>query len=154
VKRYVLGFAIDLNNRVALIKKQRPDWQRHRWNGIGGSIEMKTVAGGGMRSEVPIEAMQREFAEETGVMIPGYLWREVGVMFRSGSWHVTIFTVKYESVANVRTQTDEEVRRFFVNGVIGRKLDTIENVPTILQACIALPGEPDQRLPYLTLDYT
>lgn len=55
---YVAGFAFsETEDRVALILKTRPDWQRGRLNGIGGHIEV---------GETPLAAMQREFEEETG----------------------------------------------------------------------------------------
>jgi 8-oxo-dGTP diphosphatase len=54
--RYVAGFAFDQGS-VLLIEKKRPEWQAGKLNGVGGKIE---------NGEVPIEAMMREFAEETG----------------------------------------------------------------------------------------
>jgi 8-oxo-dGTP diphosphatase len=58
-KSYVLGFYFNLENtQVALIQKNRPDWQRGRLNGIGGHIEM---------GEGPDDAMNRESKEEAGI---------------------------------------------------------------------------------------
>ena len=55
---YVAGFLIDREARqIALIRKNRPEWQAGQLNGIGGHIEP---------GEVPREAMRREFMEETG----------------------------------------------------------------------------------------
>ena len=57
MKRYVVGFAFDeRETQVALILKARPDWQKGRLNGIGGHIE---------EDESPLEAMEREWMEET-----------------------------------------------------------------------------------------
>ena len=57
-KRYVLGLVFnDTATRILLIEKLRPDWQKDRWNGIGGKIE---------EGETPSEAMLRESREETG----------------------------------------------------------------------------------------
>lgn len=56
MKRYVLGFCIDANLDVLLIRKDRPEWQRGRLNGLGGHVE---------EGEAPSQAMQREFREET-----------------------------------------------------------------------------------------
>jgi 8-oxo-dGTP diphosphatase len=57
MKRYVVGFAFDrFENSVALILKARPDWQKGRFNGIGGHIE---------EGEMSDQAMSREWAEET-----------------------------------------------------------------------------------------
>ena len=54
---YVVGFALDVHRRVALIRKNRPEWQAGLLNGIGGHVEP---------GETPHEAMIREFEEETG----------------------------------------------------------------------------------------
>lgn len=57
---YVVGFLFSTNKKeVVLIKKNRPDWQKGLLNGIGGHIE----------DETPLEAMKREFLEETGLKI-------------------------------------------------------------------------------------
>lgn len=57
-KHYVLGLVFnDTKTRILLIEKLRPDWQKGRWNGIGGKIE---------EGETPSEAMLRESREETG----------------------------------------------------------------------------------------
>ena len=55
---YVVGFLFNAaRDRVVLIQKQRPNWQRGHWNGIGGHV---------MIGEEPHQAMRREFLEETG----------------------------------------------------------------------------------------
>jgi 8-oxo-dGTP pyrophosphatase MutT (NUDIX family) len=56
--RYVLGFVFNRNlGRVLLVLKNRPAWQANKLNGIGGKIEV---------GETPLQAMEREFREETG----------------------------------------------------------------------------------------
>lgn len=55
-KQYVVGFLFQ-DNKVALIQKNRPDWQKGKLNGIGGHIE---------NGETPHDAMCREFHEEAG----------------------------------------------------------------------------------------
>ena len=64
MKEYVLGFAFSINGskKVALIEKDRPDWQKGKLNGIGGKIDYD-------QDSTPLVAMQREFKEETGVSI-------------------------------------------------------------------------------------
>lgn len=62
---YVAGFCFsECEERVALIRKLNPRWQRGLLNGIGGKVEP---------GESPHEAMVREFEEETGTRIEG--WR-------------------------------------------------------------------------------
>lgn len=60
LKSYVVGFAFDeTESRLALMLKARPDWQRGRLNGVGGHIE---------ETESPLEAMIREWDEETNAI--------------------------------------------------------------------------------------
>jgi 8-oxo-dGTP diphosphatase len=66
VTEYVAGFAFSCN-RVALILKQRPSWQRGRYNGIGGHVE---------DGESPRQAMAREFAEETALQTYESDWKK------------------------------------------------------------------------------
>jgi 8-oxo-dGTP diphosphatase len=70
---YVVGFVFNVDkSEVALILKNRPAWQAGRLNGIGGHIE---------EEELPLDAMHREFREETGYggRLP---WRCFAVMGR------------------------------------------------------------------------
>jgi len=54
---YVAGFMFspDMEN-VVLIEKNKPEWQKGKYNAIGGKVEP---------GEQPINAMVREFQEET-----------------------------------------------------------------------------------------
>ena len=57
--RYVAGFAFNMDgDRVLLVLKKKPAWQNGRLNAIGGKIEA---------NESPLQAMVREFREETDV---------------------------------------------------------------------------------------
>lgn len=71
----VLGFGFTNDNRVALIRKIRPDWQRGSFNGVGGHIEP---------GESPVDAMVREFMEETGVKIDKWHWTQFAKLIRLG----------------------------------------------------------------------
>lgn len=38
--QYVLGFMFsNLMNNVVLLQKQKPNWQKGLWNGVGGKVE-------------------------------------------------------------------------------------------------------------------
>lgn len=63
-QRYVCGFAF-YDDNVVLIRKEKPDWQRGKLNGVGGKIEP---------FETPTQAMAREFNEEAGVLLPDDVW--------------------------------------------------------------------------------
>lgn len=66
IRRYVAGFAFDhVLQRVAMIRKTKPAWQAGRHNGIGGKLEA---------GETPLNAMVREFQEETSVKTEFHQW--------------------------------------------------------------------------------
>ena len=63
---YVCGYMFSPDKSlVALIWKNRPDWQKGKLNGIGGKIEPEDVIKN--RFNAALQAMQRKFFEETGV---------------------------------------------------------------------------------------
>lgn len=64
---YVAGFLFSKSGEfVALIKKNRPRWQKDRWNAIGGSVEPTDRS--------VYAAMVREFDEECSISIDHALW--------------------------------------------------------------------------------
>lgn len=64
--KYVVGLAFSKDTRfVLLIVKERPDWQKGKFNGVGGKIEA---------GETPIDAMIREFREEAGLVTTRFDW--------------------------------------------------------------------------------
>lgn len=115
MKNYVVGFLFgenDLGERwVLLIQKARPEWQRGRLNGVGGKIEA---------DETPLEAMAREFEEETGVE-DAVAWDRFATLSDRRGYAVHFFRAwASEEVlkrAQINTLTrDEPVRRFAVGG--------------------------------------
>lgn len=100
VQEYVVGFLMDtLRHEVALIRKNRPEWQAGRLNGIGGHVEP---------GERPYDAMCREFFEETGLAVRG--WKTLVVMDFPGA-RITFYRTSVPSsiLRGVRSETDEEV---------------------------------------------
>ena len=63
MRLYVAGFAFH-EDRVLLVEKLHPDWQAGKLNGIGGKVEP---------GEIALDAMIREFQEETGLRVDD--WR-------------------------------------------------------------------------------
>jgi len=56
----VVGYLVDPTlNLVMLILKQRPEWMRGLYNGVGGKIEP---------GESPLQTMERECLEESGLV--------------------------------------------------------------------------------------
>lgn len=83
--RYALGLLFDaLGERVLLLLKRRPDWQRGKFNGIGGKIE---------NGEDPHEAMVREAREELGIMTRTGDWRQFAVLTDSRDYAVVCFSM-------------------------------------------------------------
>jgi 8-oxo-dGTP diphosphatase len=103
---YVLGFMFDETlERVVLIRKLRPEWQKGNLNGVGGSIKP---------GETMLGAMIREFREETGVCTVGRDWTHFATL-GGDSANGDRFTVACLSsqssigVDSVRSITDEKV---------------------------------------------
>jgi 8-oxo-dGTP diphosphatase len=126
IKRYVLGFAFNADNDfVVLILKNKPDWQKGSFNGVGGKIET---------DENPAEAMQREFYEETGLLTKSREWQSVGKMIGEG-WECYLFTMSDDELMNAQSITDEEVHVFPVLDVLKGNYQTISNVPFLIELC-------------------
>ena len=83
MKQYVVGFLFTPDNqRVVLIEKHNPAWQRGLYNGVGGKIEA---------GETPLEAMIREFEEEAGVKTQANDWRHIARILRPGDYDLSVF---------------------------------------------------------------
>jgi 8-oxo-dGTP diphosphatase len=97
MQSYVVGFLFDPNvDCVALIRKERPEWQKGLLNGIGGHVE---------EGETPLDAMRREFQEETGVFIKD--WEHTVVLIGKG-WTVYFYRAD-GNTGELKSTTDEEV---------------------------------------------
>ena len=94
----MLGFYFNLDTtRVVLIKKNRPDWQKGKLNGVGGKIET---------GESAYRAMIREFEEETG--IADYCWKKAfNLIDTKNGWDVKIFFTISEKIDQIISKTDE-----------------------------------------------
>lgn len=94
---YVAGFYFDQTyDYVLLMRKNRPDWQSGRINGIGGHIEP---------GESPWNAMKREFREEAGLTVDH--WDRFAIV--SGEWGNVHFFRASGNPWNARSMTDELV---------------------------------------------
>ena len=101
MKRFSVGFVTDLKGNVALICKNRPEWQKGLLNGVGGHIEP---------NETPYEAMVREFEEETSVLILKEKWKHTITMYcESSDSLVYFFTSKLEDLTSLKSVTDEKI---------------------------------------------
>ena len=104
---YVCGlmFSPELD-RVALIRKNRPEFQRGRLNGIGGKIE---------ENETPIDAMVREFWEETGCKTDHSDWvlfhkiEEYNEDEYDYGYSVCFYCCSSNKIDELQTMTDEPI---------------------------------------------
>jgi 8-oxo-dGTP diphosphatase len=110
MKNYVLGFLFNESmDSIVLIKKTKPDWQNGKLNGIGGKIEP--------HEPNPIDAMVREFEEETSVKTKNDDWKRFVVM-TGINWQVFCYFTKNENYFNnVKTTTEEEIVKISVSDV-------------------------------------
>lgn len=110
----VLGFMFNgARDSVVLIRKERPEWQRGKFNGVGGKVE---------EGESYEDAMIREFHEETGVLTTLDDWRYF-CSFKGHGTHgpfvIKCFEGSNEQIANdAHTTTDEQVLLLPVNIVL------------------------------------
>ena len=118
---YCLGFLFDKSRElVALIEKQKPEWQRGKLNGIGGKVENETLHA----------AMVREFREETGVEIRA--WEAFAVMLGQ-DWSVRCFRAfDTDALISIRSMEAERVVIADVERVRSRALPVIANLTWLI----------------------
>lgn len=150
VQRYVLGFAFTPADQVALIQKAKPEWQKGLLNGIGGKVE---------DDETNIQAMVREFKEETGVEIGPVLWQYRGIM-HGPDWRVEVYSCVSTKVAEVKTMEAEKVVlpglwNVHYSGVLQdySALRLIDNVQALIHLCRIPPSVHDDKYPTFCLTY-
>jgi 8-oxo-dGTP diphosphatase len=106
MREWVVGFLLDDSaERVVLIRKNRPEWQKGKLNGVGGKVEPGELIG---------EAMVREFREETGNHVP--IWDQFArLVWEEGTVHFLRAFATGDKLDACRTVTDEniEVHRIY-----------------------------------------
>jgi len=137
---YVCGFlfSFDIKNFVLIKKNRGPEGMAGKWNGVGGKLELVnyTVIDGlsdlerivplselinypeskeyitrPRDYELPHVAMEREFSEETGVLVKADRWRCFYIEEYSQSQaKIYYFAAFGDDYKKVRTVTDEEVK--------------------------------------------
>lgn len=121
MKNYVLGFLFDERfERVVLILKKRPQWQAGRYNGVGGHIE---------DGEHPMEAMRREFEEETGVNVT--TWQEYLLLGDEKRFRMHCFWAVGD-VLQPASKTDEAIAVATIREVLDNHWGTIGNLPWLI----------------------
>ena len=102
---FCVGFVFsDDYQKIALIRKNRPEWQVGKLNGIGGLIE---------EGETPIQAMCREFKEEAWYPLED--WQQFAVL--EGEDRKLFFFKTTCDLDKLKQQTDEEIEVHFISDV-------------------------------------
>lgn len=97
---YVAGLMFsECRNWVGLIEKIKPRYQAGKLNAIGGKIEL---------NETPIDAMIREFFEETGVQTDPDTWQPF-VLLHNNHFQVYFYTAFTDKLQQANTTTEERV---------------------------------------------
>jgi 8-oxo-dGTP diphosphatase len=128
---YVVGFAFrEDGERVILVRKQRPAWQKGALNGPGGHIE----DGEGM-----LEAMAREFKEEVGIETNPYVWHHKATIDGEG-WRVYFLSIKlsHDTFYKAKTVTDERVSIISTREL--NKFTMLDNLRWLIPYCLYTPA--------------
>lgn len=128
---YVVGLAFNENfSEIILIHKNKgPKSVIGNWNGPGGKVEEK---------ESFFDAMQREFKEETGLLIEDWI---LFCVITSYNHDLTIkFYYSNSDITHAKTMESETVYKFNVN-------DLPSNVMHNLKWLIPLCNDPYIQLP-------
>src|ERR1017187_4254100 len=121
---YTVGFLFNKKlKKVALIRKQRPEWQKGKLNGIGGHIE---------DGEIPSVAQTREFFEETGLSYDGW----VNFCRLNGDDFCVYCFSGIGDLSSLQTKTDETVEIVSVAKINKLKDSMIENLPWLIALAI------------------
>lgn len=114
---WVVGFLFnDDATEVVLIRKNRPEWQAGRLNGVGGKVEQDDVS--------LVGAMEREFLEEVGVEVYGDGWHhfasldwEEGVVHFLRAFDDEAYRMVRRRVGLDIHKTDEKVECHYLRGL-------------------------------------
>lgn len=131
---YVAGFLFNQDmSRVVLIEKCRPEFMKGTWNGVGGKIE---------DGETSIQALNREFEEETGLNTSDVNWFMICTLF-GGGWETDFFYGCSSRINEVQTMTDEIV--------VTCRVDDVWSLPSLpnLKWLMGLALDRNIRLPLI-----
>jgi len=142
--KYVAGFLFDRSlNMVVLIEKQSPEWQKDKWNGVGGKVEA---------GETPLQAMVREFKEEAGLDILD--WQQLCTIHGRNS-EITFFysVTEAEHLMNVRTLTKERLGVWSLARVNMWNFPLVSNIRWILPMALVAIKEKSTQTFDISVNY-
>lgn len=138
--QYVLGFLFSPNfSNVVLIRKNKPDWQKDKLNGVGGKVEDF--------DKCLEDAMIREFKEETGLEHTD--WTIFAKLICSNGDGIYVFHGISDKVYELKSMTDEEVNTYSVKYL----LSSYNQYPIIPNLKWLLPMALDTELNFTNVLY-
>lgn len=140
MKRYTVGFIFTPNmEKVLLIHKTHPEWQKGKINGPGGKIEA---------NETPHECIAREIREETNLTISPEQWTLV-VDAGNEEWNVKFLGTIYPGNLNeIQSLTEEKVEWVDVQRLPS---NVITNLHWLIPLCKDALSKKDVR--HVKVDY-
>ena len=126
---YSCGLVFNQNNsKLAMIKKNRPWWQKGRYNGVGGKVE---------GTETYIECMIRETKEEMGLDTNEEDWVSLGRLIINDS-NVMFFAIFGIDFYTLKQITDEEIYIISVKHIFDIKSDVYNLIMPNIRTAIGL----------------
>lgn len=122
---HVLGFAF-VDGLLLVKRAHKPEHLRGYLNGLGGKIEP---------GETTVEAMVREFREESGALTKVEDWRLLGVMHCDGA-HIALLhcTSEYIKVSQLRPSLEGDI--YLVSpSELQRNLNVVPNLRWLVPLC-------------------
>lgn len=136
INQYCVGFAFSQDTKhVALIRKNRPEWQRDLYNGLGGKLVHGVTNPKTMES--PREAMAREYLEEGGVQFAVTDWQQFASI--SGDGYILYALRLFDDrMYGTHTMTDEGVILVPVPELLCGRVDLplVHNLPYLLHMAV------------------
>lgn len=116
-----------IGDLVVLIEKTKPEWQKGLLNGVGGKIE---------RGESPVEAMVREFQEETTLDTSEKDWNHFTTMTFGNRAKVHCFSGFSNNIFYYESPTEEKVKIYMVSDIIAGTERVIPNLKWLIPMCL------------------
>lgn len=142
MKQYVVGFSFDVTaTLMVVILKKKPDWQKGKFNGIGGIME-ETDKG-------PFEAMTREYEEETGVFISNEQWdlfARLKGQLKGEPYELFCFRVWSDEILKAKTMESEQV--FIIPVSAASSMTTTQSCRTLI------PMALDKEFLFSTIEHS
>lgn len=122
--KYAVAFIFDASlERVLLVHKNRPEWQRDKWNGVGGKYEA---------GETGAACIARETREEAALDIQPKDWIFVGALHQP-SGDMSVWTARYGGASSdARALTDEPIEW---HDTVALPASVVENIRWMIPLC-------------------